>query len=45
MIHQAKEERQVTGIDALFIQRQEIGAARRGQQVVRILDALGDTLA
>ena len=44
MIHQAEEERQVPGVDALFVERQDVLAARRGQQVVGVLDALGDAL-
>ena len=44
MIHQAEEERQVLGVDALLVEREEVLAARRGQQVVGVLDTLGDAL-
>src|SRR5260370_15159037 len=42
MVHQAEEERQVPGVDALFIEREEVLATRRGQQGVGILDTFGN---
>ena len=44
MVHQAEEERQVLRVDALFVERQEVLPRARGQQVVGVLDALGDAL-
>ena len=44
MLHQAEEERQILRVDALLVERQDVLAARRGQQVVGVLDALGDAL-
>ena len=42
MFHQSEKERQIGGIDALFIDRQDEGAARRVHQIVGVLDAFGD---
>src|SRR5262249_43657159 len=44
MVHQAEEERQVRRVHALLVEREEERTARRGQQVVGILHALGDAL-
>ena len=44
MVHQAEEERQVRRVDALFVERDEVGALGGGQQVVGVLDAFGDAL-
>src|SRR4029079_10057147 len=44
VVHQAEEERQVARIDALFVERHHVLAARRGEHVVGVLDALGDAL-
>ncbi len=44
MIHQAEEERQVLRVHALFVEREEVRALGRGQQVVGILDTFGDAL-
>ena len=44
MVHQAEEEGQVPGIDALLVEREEVLALGRGQQEVRVLDAFGDAL-
>ena len=40
-LEQAEEEGQVPGVDALFVEREEVLPLGRGQQVVGILDALG----
>ena len=44
MLHQAEEERQVGAVDALLVERQDVGAARRVQQEIGVLRALGDAL-
>ena len=44
MLHQAEEEGQVAGRDALLVERQDEGAGFRPQQEVGVLDALGDAL-
>ena len=44
MRHQRQEPWQVAGIDALFIQRQEEPPARRLDEIIAVLDALGDAL-
>ena len=44
MLHQAEEERQVVLVHALFVERQDEWPASRAQQVVGVLDALGDAL-
>ena len=41
----ADEKRQVLALYALFVERQDVGAARRLEQEVRVLDALGNALA
>ena len=40
----AREKRQIVGIDALFVDRQDERALRRVHEIVRVLDALGDSL-
>jgi hypothetical protein len=45
MVHQTEEERQVLARHALLIQRQDVVALADLQQVVGVLDALGDALA
>src|SRR3546814_3769347 len=45
MVHQAEEERQVAGSNALLVQRQNEGAAVGFEKEVAVLDALGDALA
>jgi hypothetical protein len=45
MVEQREEKRQVGGIDALFVQGQDEGTALGAQQVVGILDSLGDAFA
>jgi hypothetical protein len=44
MVHQAEEEGQVRRIDALFVERDEVGPLGGGQQVVGVLDSFGDAL-
>src|SRR4029077_6595280 len=44
MVHQAEEERQVLRIDALFVQRDEVGPLGGGQEVVGVLDSFGNAL-
>ena len=44
MLHQADEERQILNFDPLFIESEDMLTAGGAQQVVRILDPLGDTL-
>ncbi len=45
VVHQRNEKRQVLARDPLFIQGQDEIAAFGCQQVVRVLDTLGDSLA
>src|SRR5690606_25602036 len=42
MFHQAEEERQIDALDALFVQRQDVGARGGVEQEVGVLRALGD---
>ncbi len=39
-----EKKRQIVGIDALFVDRQDEGALRRVHEIVGVLDALGDSL-
>jgi hypothetical protein len=45
MVHQRDKKWQILGRDALLVEGQDEIAALGGQQVIRILDALGDALA
>ena len=45
MLDQPEEEGQVPGIDPLLVERKDVGAALGQQQVVGVLDPLGDALA
>ena len=45
MIHQRDEERQISGRDALLVQRQDEIAACGGEQEIRVLHPFGDALA
>ena len=45
MLYQPEEERQVPGIDPLLVEREDVGAALGQQQIVGVLDPLGDALA
>ena len=45
MLYQPEEERQVLGVDPLLVEREDVGAALGEQQVVGVLDPLGDALA
>ena len=42
MLHQPQEEGQIVGVHPLLVEGEDVGTLRRVQQVVRILDALGD---
>ena len=42
MLHQAEEPRQVGGIDALFVEREDEVALRRAEREIAVLDALRD---
>ena len=44
MVEQAQEERQVLRVHAFFIEREKVLPVRRGEQIVGVLDALGDAL-
>ena len=44
VLHQPEVERQVAGLDALFVEREDERAPRRVHDVVGVLDALGDAL-
>jgi hypothetical protein len=45
MLHQAEEERQIALLHPLLIERQDERAAISHDQVIRVLDALGDAFA
>ena len=44
MLHEAQEERQVIGGHALFVEREKEGAFLGMDQIIGVLDALGDAL-
>ncbi len=44
VFHQPEKERQILGIDALFVERQDEGAFRRMHEIIRVLDAFGNSL-
>jgi hypothetical protein len=43
-VEHAEEERQVARVDALFVQRQDEAATGGVDQIIAVLDALGDAL-
>ena len=45
MLHQAEEERQILALHPLLVEREDVAALRGVEQVVAVLDALGDALA
>ena len=44
MVHQTQKERQISGINPLFIERQDERALIGGQQIVGVFHPLGNTL-
>ena len=44
VFHKPEKKRQIVGIDALFVDRQDERARRRVHEIVRVLDAFGNSL-
>jgi hypothetical protein len=45
MLHQREEERQIGRLDAALVEREDVTARLGAQQIVGVLDPLGDALA
>ena len=44
VVHQAEKERQIVGVDALFVERQDEGAGGGVEEEIRVFRTLGDAL-